>query len=153
MLPTKPMPGESSPASILQAPNSLSPSGDHPAPRLGALTRLASLDAFRGLVILTMTFVNYLAGISNIPAWAKHMPPDADGYTFVDLVFPGFLFIVGVAIPLALHKRMARGDSLFSLLQRVLVRSASLLFVGVIMVNSGSFSATASGMSKSLWYL
>src|SRR5664279_1630166 len=147
MLPTKPMPGESSPAAILQAPNSLSPSGDTPVPRSGALARLASLDAFRALVILTMTFVNYLAGISNIPAWAKHMPSDADGYTFVDLVFPGFLFIVGVAIPLALHKRMARGESPLSLLQRVVARSASLLFVGVIMVNSSYFSADASGVS------
>ena len=99
-----------------------------------------------------MTFVNYLAGVKSIPAWAKHMPENQDGYTFVDVVFPGFLFIVGVAIPLALHKRMARGESLLSLLQRVLVRSASLLFVGVIMVNSSSFSAGATGMSKSLWF-
>jgi heparan-alpha-glucosaminide N-acetyltransferase len=124
-----------------------------PASPLGALPRLTSLDAFRGLVILTMTFVNYLAGVKAIPAWAKHLPQDQDGYTFVDVVFPGFLFIVGVAIPLALHKRMVRGESLLSLLQRVLVRSASLLFVGVIMVNSPYFSADASGMSKSLWFL
>ena len=124
-----------------------------PASPSGALARLSSLDAFRGLVILTMTFVNYLAGVNAIPAWAKHLPEEQDGYTFVDVVFPGFLFIVGVAIPLALHKRMARGESLLSLLQRVLVRSASLLFVGVIMVNSSSFSAKATGMSRSLWYL
>lgn len=119
----------------------------------GALARLASLDAFRGLVILAMTFVNYLAGVSHIPAWAKHLPPDQDGYTFVDVVFPGFLFIVGVAIPLALHKRMARGESLLSLLRRALARSASLLFVGVIMVNTSYYSADAAGVSKSLWFL
>ena len=124
-----------------------------PASPSGSLARLTSLDAFRGLVILTMTFVNYLAGVKAIPAWAKHLPPDQDGYTFVDVVFPGFLFIVGVAIPLALHKRMARGESLFSLLQRVLARSASLLFVGVIMVNSSYYSAQATGMSRSLWFL
>ncbi|HEY5481630.1 MAG TPA: DUF5009 domain-containing protein, partial [Verrucomicrobiae bacterium] len=124
-----------------------------PASPSGSLARLTSLDAFRGLVILTMTFVNYLAGVKAIPAWAKHLPPDQDGYTFVDVVFPGFLFIVGVAIPLALHQRMARGESLFSLLQRVLARSASLLFVGVIMVNSSYYSAQATGMSGSLWFL
>jgi predicted acyltransferase len=124
-----------------------------PASPPGALARLSSLDAFRGLVIMTMIFVNYLAGVSAIPAWAKHLPEEQDGYTFVDVVFPGFLFIVGVAIPLALHKRMARGESLLYLLQRVLVRSASLLLVGVIMVNSLPFSAKASGMSKNLWFL
>lgn len=100
-----------------------------------------------------MTFVNYLAGVANMPGWAKHMPAHEDGYTFVDVVFPAFLFIVGVAIPLALHKRMARGESVLLLLQRVFVRSASLLFVGVIMVNSSSFAADATGMSKSLWFL
>jgi heparan-alpha-glucosaminide N-acetyltransferase len=117
------------------------------------VARLTSLDAFRGLVILTMTFVNYLAGVRNIPAWAKHMPETADGYTFVDVVFPGFLFIVGVALPLALHKRMARGESQFSLLKRIFLRSAALLFVGVIMVNSGPCSAAATGVSKNLWFL
>ena len=116
-------------------------------------SRLASLDAFRGLVILTMTFVNYLAGVKNIPAWAKHTPETTDGYTFVDVVFPGFLFIVGVALPLAFHKRMERGESLFGLLQRIFVRSVSLLFVGVIMVNSSFFSAAATGMSRALWFL
>jgi predicted acyltransferase len=149
----KPMPVAPGSAAILQPLVKPSPSGELPASPSGALARLTSLDAFRGLVILTMTFVNYLAGVKAIPAWAKHLPPDQDGYTFVDVVFPGFLFIVGVAIPLALHKRMARGESLLSLVQRVLVRSASLLFVGVIMVNSSYFSADASGMSKSLWFL
>ena len=72
--------------------------------------RLESLDVFRGLVIVMMTLVNYLAGIQGLPAWAYHVPPASEGYTVVDLVFPGFLFIVGVAIPLALHRRMARGD-------------------------------------------
>ena len=118
-----------------------------------ASERLTSLDAFRGLVILAMTLVNYLAGVKNIPAWARHMPEKMEGYTFVDVVFPGFLFIVGVAIPLALHKRMARGESSFSLLKRVLARSASLIFVGVIMVNKEPYSAGATGMSRSLWFL
>ena len=92
----------------ITAPDALKPALE--AARAPALPRLTSLDAFRGLVILTMTFVNYLAGVRNIPAWAKHMPPTADGYTFVDVVFPAFLFIVGVALPLALHKRMALGE-------------------------------------------
>ncbi len=122
-------------------------------PAVAAPTRLTSLDAFRGLVILTMTFVNYLAGIAEIPAWAKHMPEKADGYTFVDLVFPGFLFIVGVAIPLAFHKRLARGDSMASLLLRVVGRSGSLIFVGVIMVNSSFYSAKDTGMSRQSWFL
>lgn len=149
----KPPPVEPAAAAILKPLLRPDPAGRTVAAPRGAPDRLASLDAFRGLVILAMTLVNYLAGVSNIPAWAKHLPQDQEGYTFVDVVFPGFLFIVGVAIPLALHKRMARGESLLSLLRRVLTRSASLLFVGVIMVNSSYYSADATGMSKSLWFL
>ncbi len=115
--------------------------------------RLSSLDAYRGLVILTMTYVNYISGMKGIPAWAQHMPGDArDGYTFVDLVFPGFLFIVGVAIPLALHRRMSEGKSLWPLVCRILLRSASLIFVGVITVNGSAFNAEATGMSRALWF-
>ena len=115
--------------------------------------RLGSLDAFRGLVILTMTFVNYLAGIENIPVWAKHMKPNSDGFTFVDVVFPGFLFIVGVAIPFAFHKRMARGESLPGLMRRIVTRSASLIFVGVLMVNHPKFLSEATGMRAEWWFL
>jgi len=115
--------------------------------------RLTSLDAFRGLVILTMIFVNFLAGVSDIPSWAKHTPDKVDGYTFVDLVFPGFLFIVGVAIPLALQNRRQRGDSTIRLLGHVAARAAGLLFLGVILVNEETFSAQATGMSKNLWLL
>lgn len=119
----------------------------------GQPARLESLDAFRGLVIVTMTLVNYLAGVKGLPAWMYHVPPDQEGYTIVDLVFPGFLFIVGVAIPLALHRRLTRGDSVLTLLGHVFVRSAALLFIGVIMVNKGLFSAEASGVSKDVWFL
>ena len=116
------------------------------------LPRLMSLDAFRGLVIVTMVFVNFLAGVSHIPGWARHMPDKVDGYTFVDLVFPGFLFIVGVALPLALHHRRQRGDSRARLLGHVATRAAALVFLGVILVNEESFSAEATGMSRDLWF-
>src|SRR4051812_8165327 len=66
--------------------------------------RLTSLDAYRGFVILIMTWVNFIGEMPGIPAWLKHAPATQDGFTFPDLVFPGFLFIVGIAIPLALGK-------------------------------------------------
>jgi len=149
----RPSPAEPAPAAILKPLLRPASAGHTVAAPPGALARLSSLDAFRGLVILAMILVNYLAGVQNIPAWAKHLPQDQEGCTLVDVVFPGFLFIVGVAIPLALHKRMARNEPVVSLLWRVFTRSASLLFVGVIMVNSSYYSAEATGLSKSLWFL
>src|SRR5437867_9783420 len=68
--------------------------------------RILSIDALRGITILVMIFVNELAGVRDIPQWMKHMPADADAMTFVDAVFPEFLFIAGMSIPFAINSRL-----------------------------------------------
>ena len=73
------------------------------------MKRILSIDVFRGFTIFMMVFVNDLAGVGNIPDWMKHMPADADAMTFVDVVFPAFLFIVGMAIPFAVKNRLEKG--------------------------------------------
>ena len=78
--------------------------------------RIASIDALRGFVMFTMIFVNDLAGAPKniVPDWMAHFSDrhkDGSGMTFVDLVFPAFLFIVGMSIPFALGPRLKKGDS------------------------------------------
>jgi heparan-alpha-glucosaminide N-acetyltransferase len=114
--------------------------------------RLASLDAFRGFDILTMVFVNYIAGMKAIPFILRHASAEMDTFTLTDVVFPGFLFIVGVSIPLALAKRRAEGAATFALVGHVLVRTLALLFLGVLLVNENRFSAAAAVIGKDLWY-
>jgi predicted acyltransferase len=116
-------------------------------------TRLRSLDVFRGLVIVVMTFVNYLAGVSQIPAWAQHMPAQADGYTLVDIVFPAFLFAAGMSIPLALKKRIQPGIIPWKALGRIFTRGAALIFLGVLMVNTGDYDSAHAVLPKKWWYL
>lgn len=115
--------------------------------------RIISIDIFRGLTILTMIFVNDLASVRNIPAWMQHMPADADGMTFVDLVFPAFLFIVGMSIPFSINKRLEKGDSTFLLWKHIISRTLSLLILGVLMVNIGSLNESETGMNRHLWML
>lgn len=115
--------------------------------------RLASLDAFRGLTILAMTFVNELAGMRGVPAWMKHYPADGDGMTFVDAVFPGFLFIMGMAIPFALGRRVDRGEPWPRIGGHVLARAAQLVVMGVLMVNMPSVDAGMTGMRRAPWCL
>lgn len=115
--------------------------------------RLASLDAFRGFVILTMVFVNYIAGMKAIPFILRHASAEMDAYTITDAVFPGFLFIVGMAIPLAIGKRLQEGFSAGRILSRIVIRTAGLIFLGIIMVNENRYSAADTGLSKELWYL
>jgi heparan-alpha-glucosaminide N-acetyltransferase len=114
--------------------------------------RLKSLDAFRGFDILTMVFVNYIAGMAAIPFFLRHAAADQDVFTLTDVVFPGFLFIMGVSIPLALTRRKADGVGTWDLLGHILVRTLALLFLGVLLVNEDRYSAAATGIGKDLWY-
>ncbi len=97
--------------------------------------RVASVDALRGLTILLMVFVNDLGPAA--PSWMHHIrPPDADGMTLADVVFPWFLFIVGVSIPLAFERAGALGVPVWKQLVHILLRTASLLIMGVIVLNN-----------------
>jgi predicted acyltransferase len=119
-----------------------------------ATQRILSIDALRGITILVMIFVNELAGVEGIPAWMKHMPADADAMTFVDVVFPAFLFIVGMSIPFAINNRLAKGDSWLQLQGHVLFRAVGLIVLGVFMVNAEGEAHEASMiMSIALWSL
>ncbi len=114
--------------------------------------RVLSIDAFRGITILVMVFVNELAGVRDIPQWMKHMPANADAMTFVDLVFPAFLFIVGMSIPFALNNRLKKGDRFWQLQWHMVWRTVGLLVLGVFMVNGeGGYNENAMGMSIHLW--
>lgn len=113
--------------------------------------RILSVDIFRGLTIFMMVFVNELAGVADIPAWMKHVPAGADGMTFVDVVFPAFLFIVGMAIPFAVENREARGQGRAAFWQHVLIRTLGLLVLGVYMVNSAEMNREASLIPHGWW--
>ncbi|HRI20601.1 MAG TPA: DUF5009 domain-containing protein [Panacibacter sp.] len=116
--------------------------------------RILSIDAFRGITILVMIFVNELAGIRDIPQWMKHMPADADAMTFVDAVFPAFLFIVGMSIPFAINSRLAKGDSFLQLQQHILFRTLGLLTLGFFMVNAeDGYNESLMGISINIWSL
>jgi heparan-alpha-glucosaminide N-acetyltransferase len=116
--------------------------------------RILSIDLFRGITILTMIFVNDVAGVGGIPGWMEHAAADADAMTFVDIVFPAFLFIVGMSIPFALNNRLAKGHSFWNLQRHIAWRTIGLLVLGVFMVNAeGGYNEAAMGMPIHLWSL
>ncbi len=101
------------------------------------LKRVASVDTLRGLVILLMVFVNDLGPAA--PPWMHHIqPPDADGMTLADIVFPAFLFIVGISIPLAIERAIQLGQNRWQILMHVVLRTVGLLIMGLIGVNKDS---------------
>jgi predicted acyltransferase len=99
--------------------------------------RLHALDVFRGFTIAAMVLVN------NPGTWAAVYRPlthaEWHGWTPTDLVFPFFLFIVGVSIPLALGQRRARGAGRARLVARVVWRAAIIFALGLVLNGVAAF--------------
>ncbi len=106
-----------------------------PPPHLVQLTpppRLDSLDIFRGITIAAMLLVNNPGSWSHVYDPLEHAT--WHGWTMTDLIFPFFLFIVGVAIPFSLGRRAALGRcSRGRLLAQIWTRSLSLMLLGWLM--------------------
>jgi heparan-alpha-glucosaminide N-acetyltransferase len=122
------------------------------SPAIERSPRVLSIDALRGLVMFTMIFVNDIAGVSPqiVPAWMRHFH-GRSGMTFVDMVFPAFLFIVGMSIPFALGERLRRGEPILKTLGHILVRTVALLTIGILMVNDESPGPDMTGLSPDVW--
>ena len=97
----------------------------------GATDRLISLDVFRGLTIAGMVLVN------NPGSWSYIYWPLAHaewhGWTPTDLIFPFFLFIVGVAIPLAFGRRVDAGGTQRDLHLKVIKRTLIIFALGLFL--------------------
>jgi len=93
--------------------------------------RLVALDVFRGLTVAGMLLVN------NPGSWGAIYPPLAHaawhGWTPTDLIFPFFLFIVGITTHLSLSARRARGDDTGSLVRQVVRRGAAIFLCGLLL--------------------
>ena len=114
--------------------------------------RIASVDIMRGRTLLLMLFVNDL-NMKVAPAWLGHMEADFDGMGLADWVFPGFLFITGMAIPFAISGRIKRNEPVSGILLHIAIRTVSLMVIGILMLNSGRVNPEATGMNRNLWAL
>lgn len=115
--------------------------------------RLPSIDILRALTMLLMIFVNDLWSLSNVPRWLLHTAAEEDGMGLSDVVFPAFLFIVGLSIPHALKARLAKGASKASVLLHILSRSFALLVMGLFMVNLENIDAGQLLIKKEYWQI
>lgn len=114
-------------------------------------SRLASIDILRALTMLLMVFVNDLWSLKNIPGWLEHTMAAEDGMGLADTVFPSFLFVVGMSIPLAVANRRSKRDTDTQILTHILLRGIALLVMGVWLVNGESINEVATGMKRVVW--
>jgi predicted acyltransferase len=94
--------------------------------------RLVSLDAFRGATIAGMLLVNNPGSWSHVYPPLLHAP--WHGWTFTDTIFPGFLWIVGVAMTLSFARRVEAGGDTGDLFRHALRRSAIIFGLGLLLV-------------------
>ncbi|HEY6640729.1 acyltransferase family protein [Povalibacter sp.] len=93
--------------------------------------RVASLDILRGLTVIGMIVVNAAAGLQRFPIPASLLHSHWIGLTFADLVFPAFIFMVGVSVALS----MPTGALDRATMQRMAVRSLRLILLGLFLTN------------------
>lgn len=117
----------------------------------GGIQRILSIDIVRALTMLLMIFVNDLWTLKDIPGWLGHVERGVDGIGLADVVFPAFLFIVGLSLPYAINNRIKKGDNQWELIKHVLLRSLALIIMGVFLVNGETYNAKATGMARVFW--
>src|SRR3954470_6436614 len=121
------------------------------APAVPPRERLVSLDVFRGITVAGMLLVN------NPGTWSAIFPPlehaEWNGWTPTDLIFPFFLFIVGITTHLSLTSRRARGDDDSAIVRQILRRGAIIYLLGFAMALFPFYQwGTISGMpSPGIW--
>jgi predicted acyltransferase len=117
------------------------------------MKRVRSIDILRALTMLLMIFVNDLWTLQNVPEWLGHKSANEDGMGLADVVFPAFLFIVGLSIPHAINARLKKGDSRPRVFLHITERTLALLIMGVFMVNLENINREQLLISKYLWQL
>lgn len=110
--------------------------------------RVRSIDAFRAVTMFLMIFVNDLEGVPNVPEWLKHAGDNVDALGLADVIFPAFLFIVGLSIPFAFQNRQQSGRHVPF---RIITRSLALMLIGFFHANMETYDDFHTLLPKPVW--
>lgn len=114
--------------------------------------RIITIDILRGITIFAMILCANIGYYSDLPAWMFHgqtppptyaFNPDVPGITWVDLVFPFFLFTMGAAFPLAMRKRLESGISRWEVTGSLFRRWLTLTIFAIVLGNAYQIGASA----------
>lgn len=115
--------------------------------------RIEAIDVLRALTMLLMIFVNDLPWVKDVPHRLEHALPGEDMLGLADLVFPAFLFTVGLSVPFALGGRLKKGQPPLGVFGHVLVRSFALVVIGVLIANRRTLDPLAAGYGMDVYTL
>ena len=115
--------------------------------------RNGAIDMLRGLAMFLMVFVNDLWTVEGVPHFLEHAGTHEDAMGLADVVFPLFLFAVGLSIPYALERRFERLIPAEKTLGHIISRTFALLVMGVFLVNANGRMAPLLGCGDWLFSL
>jgi predicted acyltransferase len=115
-------------------------------------SRNQAIDILRALTMTLMVFVNDLWNVA-YPKWMGHAGMTEDYFGLSDVVFPCFLFVVGMSIPYALESSFSKGKSGQQVAGHILSRTLALLVMGVFLVNTEGGISPEVGISSSVYKL
>ena len=113
--------------------------------------RNPAIDILRALTVLLMIFVNDFWSVKSVPAWMKHGVQGQDFLGLADVVYPIFLFVVGMSIPFALENRFKKGLSGDSTTLHIFSRTFALLIMGAFTELSLSRLSPDVPMTMPIW--
>ena len=90
--------------------------------------------------MVLMIWVNEFWTLTSIPKWLKHALAEEDYLGFSDLIFPWFLFVMGLSIPFAVSNRLKKGETTGLLFKHIIFRSAALITMGLFHMNMEMFN-------------
>ena len=114
--------------------------------------RIATIDILRGITIFAMILCANIGFHSDLPSWMFHAQtppptyafnPDVPGITWVDLVFPFFLFTMGAAFPLSMRKRLESGISSWEVAGSLFRRWLTLSIFAIVLGNAYQIGASS----------
>ena len=115
--------------------------------------RNLAIDMLRAITMFTMIFVNDFWKIHDVPHWLEHAAFGEDFMGLADVVFPSFLFAVGMSIPYAIERRYAKGKSAESTVGHILTRTLWLIVAGCFIGNSEARLAADAPYSIGVYWL
>lgn len=102
--------------------------------------RFEYIDIFRGLTMFLMIIISNPGNPANIPAFLKHA--DWNGATMCDFIFPFFVFIMGVVVPISLKSKLEKKISRAKIIASVLRRSILLFLFGLLLNGFPTYDLT-----------
>ena len=110
--------------------------------------RIHSIDVFRALTMLLMIWVNDFWTLQSVPKWLKHASSGEDYLGFSDLIFPWFLFVLGMSIPFSFQKRIQNGDGSWIMCKHIFTRTIALITMGLFHMNMEMYNDEYSAFTK-----